>query len=226
MFKAIQKWFGDLAESMAAAEAQRQEERARQAEADRIYVQALKQGRIPVKSSSRLLNSSESCFLECRVTQHRNLKAGVKSTSGTITVTNTRIIFVAEDNVGNWETSLGKVLSVQGGGTSFQLQTSSTKASGRFDTHTPHAGLIVESATKLHKRLLDMGGNEEVKSRRISQEVKAAVWQRDRGQCVECGAADYLEFDHVIPFSRGGANTEGNIQLLCRRCNLAKSDKI
>lgn len=71
-----------------------------------------------------------------------------------------------------------------------------------------------------------MGNNEEVRSRRIPQDVKAAVWQRDQGQCAECGASEYLEFDHVIPFSKGGANTEGNVQLLCRSCNLSKSDRI
>lgn len=63
-------------------------------------------------------------------------------------------------------------------------------------------------------------------SRRISQAVKTAVWERDRGRCVECGADQYLEFDHVIPFAKGGSNTENNIQLLCRRCNQKKSDSI
>ena len=60
----------------------------------------------------------------------------------------------------------------------------------------------------------------------VPQHVKTAVWQRDGGRCRECGAASYLEFDHVIPRSRGGATSVGNLQLLCRRCNLKKGDRL
>ena len=64
------------------------------------------------------------------------------------------------------------------------------------------------------------------RSRRISREVRQRVWQQYGGRCADCGAKDYLEFDHVIPFSKGGSNSDANIQLLCRRCNLSKSDRI
>ena len=64
------------------------------------------------------------------------------------------------------------------------------------------------------------------KSRKISQKVKDEVWKRDEGKCVECGSKENLEFDHIIPFSKGGANTYRNIQLLCESCNRSKSDKI
>lgn len=67
---------------------------------------------------------------------------------------------------------------------------------------------------------------DEKRSRRISQEVKDLVWNRDGGKCVECGSNENLEFDHIIPHSKGGANTYRNIQLLCERCNRSKSDRI
>lgn len=64
------------------------------------------------------------------------------------------------------------------------------------------------------------------RSRRISQRVKNEVWRRDEGKCVQCGSNQNLEFDHIIPFSKGGANTYRNIQLLCEDCNRKKSDSI
>ena len=57
--------------------------------------------------------------------------------------------------------------------------------------------------------------------------VKLEVWKRDNGKCVQCGAEDELHFDHVLPFSKGGTSIKAeNVQLLCARHNLAKSDKI
>ncbi|MEX1014743.1 MAG: HNH endonuclease signature motif containing protein [Candidatus Paceibacterota bacterium] len=64
-------------------------------------------------------------------------------------------------------------------------------------------------------------------SRRIPTEVKRIVWERDGGSCKECGATDDLHFDHIIPFSKGGSSrVPENIQLLCARHNLQKSNKI
>ena len=67
---------------------------------------------------------------------------------------------------------------------------------------------------------------EEKKSRRIPQRVKNEVWRRDGGRCVECGSRFKLEYDHIIPFSKGGSNTARNIELLCERCNRKKYNKI
>jgi 5-methylcytosine-specific restriction endonuclease McrA len=60
----------------------------------------------------------------------------------------------------------------------------------------------------------------------LSQEVKMLVWKRDEGKCVECGSKRKLEFDHIIPFSKGGSNTARNIQILCEKCNRSKSDNL
>ena len=66
----------------------------------------------------------------------------------------------------------------------------------------------------------------EKPSRHISQSVKDKVWNRDGGKCVQCGSNQKLEFDHIIPHSKGGSNTYRNIQLLCESCNREKSAKI
>jgi 5-methylcytosine-specific restriction endonuclease McrA len=56
----------------------------------------------------------------------------------------------------------------------------------------------------------------------IPRDVRLTVWQRDGGRCVECGSDFELQYDHVIPFSMGGATTAENLQLLCAGCNRAK----
>jgi HNH endonuclease len=64
------------------------------------------------------------------------------------------------------------------------------------------------------------------RSRSIPQDVKIAVAVRDQGLCQHCGtSAGPMEYDHVIPYSMGGDNSVENIQLLCRRCNAAKSNR-
>lgn len=62
----------------------------------------------------------------------------------------------------------------------------------------------------------------ERNSRVIPQDVKIAAAARDGGRCRQCGSTADLHFDHVIPWSKGGANTLGNIQLLCGTCNRRK----
>lgn len=64
-------------------------------------------------------------------------------------------------------------------------------------------------------------------TRQIPGKVKLAVFKRDHGVCVKCGAKDNLHFDHILPYSRGGTSLkEENIQLLCARHNLEKSAKL
>lgn len=80
---------------------------------------------------------------------------------------------------------------------------------------------------RLRQKFSGMAG-AKVGSRReqIPEDVKIFVWRRDEGRCVKCGSQEKLEFDHIIPISKGGSNTERNIQLLCESCNREKSDKI
>jgi hypothetical protein len=63
-------------------------------------------------------------------------------------------------------------------------------------------------------------------SRYIPDKVRTAVMARDNGRCVWCGSPDDIEFDHIIPVSRGGSPEIDNIQLLCRSCNRKKRTKV
>lgn len=67
---------------------------------------------------------------------------------------------------------------------------------------------------------------DEPHRRHISKETQIFVWQRDQGRCVECKSKEQLEYDHIIPVSKGGSNNARNIQLLCETCNRSKGAKI
>jgi len=56
----------------------------------------------------------------------------------------------------------------------------------------------------------------------IPRDLRLAVWRRDGARCVECGSDFDLQYDHVIPFSMGGATSVENLQLMCGSCNREK----
>jgi Holliday junction resolvasome RuvABC ATP-dependent DNA helicase subunit len=84
---------------------------------------------------------------------------------------------------------------------------------------------IAETALKM---LVSSGEKKHTRESReaIPSEVRHEVWRRDEGKCVKCGSRANLEYDHIIPVSKGGSNTARNIELLCESCNRAKSDLI
>lgn len=78
------------------------------------------------------------------------------------------------------------------------------------------------SEGKIFNTYIKKNGNRET----IPMEIASAVWNRDGGKCCICGSKENLEFDHIIPISKGGATSFRNLQLLCKYCNIKKSDKI
>jgi hypothetical protein len=52
----------------------------------------------------------------------------------------------------------------------------------------------------------------------IPEKVRVAVWRRAGGKCAKCGRHEGLEFDYIVPASRGGKCTPENLQMLCNRC--------
>lgn len=49
------------------------------------------------------------------------------------------------------------------------------------------------------------------------------IMERDK-VCQLCGSDERLEFDHIHPRSEGGLGTKENLQLLCKTCNVFKSN--
>jgi superfamily II DNA or RNA helicase len=54
------------------------------------------------------------------------------------------------------------------------------------------------------------------------ESLKEQVKRRDGHRCLACGATKHLQVDHVIPVHLGGLTDIGNLQTLCRECNLRK----
>src|SRR3989338_7801379 len=64
------------------------------------------------------------------------------------------------------------------------------------------------------------------KTRYIPKVIQREVYQRDQGQCSytssegkKCGERNFLELDHIQPWSLGGDSTSENLRLLCRTHN-------
>ena len=85
-----------------------------------------------------------------------------------------------------------------------------------------------EAQENVARQLLELANaNESARLRTaIISEVRREVWRRDQGQCAKCGSRVNLEYDHIVPVSKGGSNTVRNVELLCESCNRSKSDSI
>ena len=63
----------------------------------------------------------------------------------------------------------------------------------------------------------------------ISNKMRFSIYQRDGYRCQKCGMSEkyvQLEIDHVIPISKGGKSTYSNLQTLCHKCNVEKSNRL
>ena len=66
--------------------------------------------------------------------------------------------------------------------------------------------------------------------RNPSWRLRFLVNRRDRFACRACGRSPanevgvVLHLDHIVPWSKGGETTVDNLQTLCDKCNLGKSD--
>lgn len=66
--------------------------------------------------------------------------------------------------------------------------------------------------------------------RDVNLRMRFIVMQRDNFKCCACGASPakdpsvVLHVDHIIPWAKGGETSLQNLQTLCSKCNLGKSD--
>lgn len=74
--------------------------------------------------------------------------------------------------------------------------------------------------------------NKHKTSRNINTRLRFKVLQRDNFKCCACGASPakdpsvVLHVDHIVPWAKGGETVIENLQTLCSKCNLGKSDML
>jgi hypothetical protein len=67
-------------------------------------------------------------------------------------------------------------------------------------------------------------------TRNINLKLRFTVLQMDKFRCRSCGASPAknpeteLHIDHIVPWSKGGETEIENLQTLCSKCNLGKSN--
>lgn len=107
----------------------------------------------------------------------------------------------------------------------FELTDAWIENSGGRSVYKFKLNITDKTIDQKEKRIIDLKNLDH--NRLIPTSVKLEVWKRDKGKCIECGSSDNLHFDHILPFSKGGTSLKpDNIQLLCARHNLKKSNKI
>lgn len=71
--------------------------------------------------------------------------------------------------------------------------------------------------------------NKKIDAITIRASIRWQVFERDDFRCVACGASArngaILHVDHILPRSKGGADTMENYQTLCQTCNEGKSNR-
>jgi hypothetical protein len=66
-------------------------------------------------------------------------------------------------------------------------------------------------------------------TRAIPRIIQYKVLRRENHICSNCGQPvkdNEIEFDHIIPWSKGGPTEEHNIRLLCSNCNKKKGNRL
>jgi hypothetical protein len=187
------------------------------------------EGRLPaVQVQGVALRAGEIAHHQCPAVyvQVKQTKSGTRAVrhDGHATITDTRVIFSSPTK--SFDLNLRRVVSLlplHGGGVEVRAATGGGQYYLQGDAALATA-IFNTAVGKANQTIIER--LDGASTRHISREVRQRVWQQYGGRCADCGATQYLEFDHIVPVAKGGSNGEANVQLLCRGCNQRKSDSI
>ncbi|GAB07660.1 DUF2510 domain-containing protein [Gordonia amarae] len=183
----------------------------------------IRAGELPIATPSDIhLDSDEVLYLDVHAQLIRYLANGPKTTPGRLLVSNKKIRFIG---TGGGQTNWDKIVGVRAEYRNLVVSAATARGAAQYTVaDVDYVAAVTEGALRIAKRQVLAPGERD--SRSVPQHVRAEVFRRCGGRCVECGSTSYLEYDHIIPWSRGGATSVENLQILCRACNQAKGARI
>jgi HNH endonuclease len=183
-----------------------------------------RKGNLPSVRTGIILEGGEICHWDHPCILAYETRTRAIRVSGELVVTSKNVYFISDTKNLSYRPS--RILDIVRRSNGLEIKVNSRQGSGRYLVSEPaELEAILVGVVSKHKFLLSESYSS-ARTRHIPDDVKREVWDRDAGRCTRCRATEYLEFDHIIPHTRGGANTVNNVQLLCRKCNLIKSDRI
>jgi hypothetical protein len=95
----------------------------------------------------------------------------------------------------------------------------------KVEEHVLERGDEYQKLVKKIDRLRQISSNRlQINRKQISEHVLAFVLQRDLNKCVICADDSNLQFDHILPVSKGGNNEPENLRILCQHCNQSRGN--
>ncbi|WP_454195853.1 TerD family protein [Nocardia sp. Marseille-Q1738] len=160
------------------------------------------------------LEADETLYIDVAAAQVKYLASGPRHTSGRLIGSSKKLRFVGAG--AGTELPWSRIVSIASEYGNVIVSATTARGGGTYSVADPqYVAAVLEGALRIAKRLVLAPGQRDARS--IPPDVKSEVWQRDGGKCCQCGDNHYLEFDHIIPLSRGGATSVANLQILCRR---------